>query len=113
MARYKTTATFDRLVKRLKPARRAELIEACRSLSDIIDERGFDFPAGGPLDLHTYSGFVRPPTVWSMDWGKGNDHRAIFTVEDDLIVWHFVGTHDDIKRWQHEIGGKGLQVRSP
>ena len=110
MAKYKTTATFDRRAKRLDPTQKDEFREACVALSDEIDANGFNFRSGGPLDLHTYTGFVSPPTVWSMDWGKGNDHRAIFTVEDDLIVWHFVGTHADIKRWQHEIGGKGLQV---
>ena len=45
-----------------------------------------------------------------MDFGRDNDHRALFTVVDgDTVLWHFVGTHDEIVRWQHVVGPKGLK----
>jgi len=25
------------------------------------------------------------------------------------VLWHFVGTHAEIVRWQHDVGPKGLK----
>jgi hypothetical protein len=45
-----------------------------------------------------------------MDFGRDNDHRALFTVVDgDTVLWHFVGTHAEIVRWQQDVGPKGLK----
>jgi hypothetical protein len=109
VAKYASTSSFDHAFKRLTPQERTEFKEAALLLSRTINEHGFRFPTGGPLDIHSYSGFRRPPAVWSVDWGIGNNGRALFTVDDDIVIWHFVGTHTQIKRWQAEIGPKGLQ----
>lgn len=109
MAKFETTATFDRRFGKLTSDQKAAFRDAAVALSAEIDENGFAFKSGGALDLHLYSGFVSPPSVWSMDWGPGNDHRGIFTVRDEVVVWHFVGTHDEIRRWQHSTGPRGLR----
>ncbi len=111
MARWATAATFDRRYRKLSHDQKAAFKRAALALSAEIDANGFAFKSGGPLDLHLYSGFVSPPSVWSMDWGTGNNHRAIFTVENgDIVMWRFLGAHDEIDRWQHETGPKGLQA---
>ena len=110
MAKWDTTPVFDRRYRKLTAADKKGFVAAVRVLNGVIEEHGFRFPNSGPLDLHTYAGFHRPPAVWSMDFGRDNDHRALFTVVDgDTVLWHFVGTHDEIVRWQHVVGPKGLK----
>ena len=111
MALFSRTSSFDRALRKLTSSEVDEFRAAARLLSRTSDEHGFAFPRGGPLDIHSYSGFRRPPAVWSIDWGAGNDGRALFTVKDDVVVWHFVGTHAQIRRWQTDIGPTGLQDR--
>jgi hypothetical protein len=110
VAKFARTESFDKAVRKLSSQQLAELKDAALLLSKTIDEHGFQFPRGGPLDIHSYSGFRRPPAVWSIDWGRGRDGRALFTVEGDIVVWHFVGTHAQIERWQKAIGPTGLQT---
>ncbi len=112
MAKWEATGPFQRRVRNLTPHQRTQLSTAISILNALIAEHGFAFPKRGALDLHIYQGFQRPPTVWSMDVGKNSDLRVIFTVNDGVIVWHFVGTHDEIHRWQTTIGPKGLRSRA-
>jgi hypothetical protein len=110
MAKWATTPVFDRRHRKLTRAQKAEFVVAIRLLNATIDEHRFRFPKGGPLDLHTYAGFRRPPAVWSMDFGRDGDHRALFTVVDgDTVLWHFIGTHQQIVRWQDDVGPTGLR----
>jgi hypothetical protein len=110
LARFARTESFDNALRKLSPEQRSELRAAALLLSKTIDAHGFQFPKGGPLDIHSYSGFRRPSTVWSIDWGRGRDGRALFTVVDDVVVWHFVGTYAQIARWQRSIGPTGLRT---
>ncbi len=112
MAKWEATGPFQRRVRNLTPHQRTPLSTAISVLNALIAEHGFAFPKRGALDLHIYQGFQRPSTVWSMDVAKNSDLRAIFTVNDDVIVWHFVGTHDEIHRWLEAIGPNGLRSRA-
>ena len=102
MAKFEATNEFRRLHSKLTEAQKTAFKDARTLLNAVIAEHGFNFPKGGPLDLHMYTGFEKPPTVWSMDWAK--DGRAIFTVEVDVVVWRFLGTHAQIVRWQRDVG---------
>ena len=108
MARYDSTATFDRRHSKLTSMQRAAFRRAVRDLNQVIVENGFAFPKGGTLDLHRYSGFERPPTVWSVDWDSNG--RALFAVAEDVVVWLFIGTHDEIARWQASVGPRGHRI---
>jgi len=109
MAKWDCSSAFRRRHKALDDQAKAQFRAAVRELNQVIDEHGFNFPRHGRLDLHSYSGFTRPPAVWSMDFGSGHNHRALFTVRDDVVIWEFIGTHDQIERWQKEIGPRGLR----
>ncbi len=109
MAKWDRTSAFRRHHKALDEQAKAQFKDAVRELNRIIVEHGFDFSRKGKLDLHTYSGFARPPAVWSMGFGAGSNHRALFAIRNDVVMWEFIGTHDQIDRWQKDIGPKGLQ----
>lgn len=47
-----------------------------------------------------------------MDFGPDNNHRALFAIRDDIVIQEFSGTHDQIERWQKEIGPRGLRRES-
>lgn len=113
MAKWDRTSTFRRYYKHLAPNAKAQFREAVVELNKVIAKSGFNFPRHGRLDLHSYSGFARPPAVWSIDFGSGTNHRALFTVRNDVVMWEFIGTHDQIERWQKAVGPRGLQENPP
>ena len=109
MAKWDQTSVFHRRYRKLDRRQQGAFRQAVNELNGVIETGGFVFPRGGSLDLHTYSGFERPPALWSMDFATDGDHRALFTIDADVVIWQFIGTHAEIVRWQKEIGPRGLR----